>query len=98
MRTDVLGLVSVLDGDGGGLSQSHTDTDWHDVRVRLAVNAEDQTTAARAAREVETLYCAGPAGGAGVRLNVMPRIKTASCLIPREAIQPRVRLVGPDDV
>ena len=52
VRTDVLGLVSVLDGDGGGLSQSHTDTDWQDVRVRLAVNAEDETTAARAAREV----------------------------------------------
>ena len=98
VRTDVLGLVSVLDGDSGGLSKHHSDTDWQDVRVRLAVNAADETTAARAAREVETLYCAGPAGGAGVRLNVMPRIKTASCLIPRESIQPRVRLVGPDDV
>lgn len=97
VRTDVLGLVSVLDGDGGGLADGHTETDWQDVRVRLAVNAEDEITAARAAREVETLYCAGPAGGAGVRLNVMPRIKTASCLIPREAIQPRVRLVGPND-
>ncbi|MDD9904627.1 MAG: DUF1446 domain-containing protein [Rhodospirillaceae bacterium] len=98
VRTDVLGLVSVLDGDSGGLSKHHSDTDWQDVRVRLAVNADDETTAARAAREVETLYCAGPAGGAGVRLNVMPRIKTASCLIPRESIQPRVRLVGPADV
>ena len=79
MRTDVLGLVSVLDGDSGGLSKHHSDTDWQDVRVRLAVNADDETTAARVAREVETLYCAGPAGGAGVRLNVMPRIKT--CLL-----------------
>lgn len=93
IRTDVLGLVSVLDGDGGDLAQNRAETEWQDVRVRLAVNAEDEETAARAAREVETLYCAGPAGGAGVRLNVTPRIKTASCLIPRESIQPRVRLV-----
>ncbi len=93
VRTDVLGLVSVLDGDDGGLADAQPETEWQDVRVRLAVNAEDEVTAARAAREVETLYCAGPAGGAGVRLNVTPRIKTASCLIPRESIQPRVRLV-----
>ena len=97
VRTDVIGLVSVLDGDGGGLARSRSGTDWPDVRVRLAVNTENETTAARAAREVETLYCAGPAGGAGVRLSVTPRIKTASCLIPREAVQPRIRLVGPDD-
>ncbi len=93
VRTDVLGLVSVLDGDGGDLAQTQPETEWQDVRVRLAVNTDDEETAARAAREVETLYCAGPAGGAGVRLNVTPRIKTASCLIPRESIQPRVRLV-----
>ena len=49
VRTDVLGLVSVLDGDSGGLSKHYSDNDWQDVRVRLAVNADDETTAARAA-------------------------------------------------
>jgi hypothetical protein len=97
IRTDVIGLVSVFDGDGGGLARQQADTEWNDVRVRIAVNTADEAVAAAAAREVETLYCAGPAGGAGVRRHVTPRIKTASCLVPRESVQPRFRLVAADE-
>ena len=93
VRAEVLGLVSLFDGDSGVLAGAMGDCEWPDVRVRIAVNTDDEATAARAAREVETLYCAGPAGGGGVRRHVTRRVKTASCLIPRESVQPRIRLV-----
>jgi hypothetical protein len=97
IRADVIGLVSVFDGDSGELAKSMRDVEWQDVRVRIAVNTDDEAVAATAAREVETLYCAGPAGGAGVRRHVTPRIRTASCLVPRESVQPRFRLVPADE-
>ena len=97
VRAEVLGLVSLFDGDSGVLAAAMRETEWPDVRVRIAVNTEDEATAALAAREVETLYCAGPAGGGGVRRHVTRRVKTASCLIPRESVQPRVRLVAADE-
>ena len=40
--------------------------------------------------EVEALYCAGPAGGAGVRRRLTPRLASASCLIERQFARPRV--------
>ena len=42
--------------------------------------------------EVEALYCAGPAGGAGVRRRLTPRLASASCLIERKFAQPRVTM------
>ncbi len=97
VRAEVLGLVSLFDGDSGALAGAMHETEWPDVRARIAVNTDDEATAARAAREVETLYCAGPAGGGGVRRHVTRRVKTASCLIPRESVRPRVRLVAADE-
>ena len=44
--------------------------------------------------EVEALYCAGPAGGAGVRRRVLPRLASASCLIERSIVQPSVTMLG----
>ena len=44
--------------------------------------------------EVEALYCAGPAGGAGVRKRLTPRLASASCLIERKFALPRVTLTG----
>ena len=44
--------------------------------------------------EVEALYCAGPAGGAGVRKRLTPRLASASCLIERKYALPRVTLTG----
>jgi hypothetical protein len=97
IRAEVLGLVSLFDGDSGILAQAMGACEWPDVRVRIAVNCDDEATATRAVREVETLYCAGPAGGGGVRRHVTRRVKTASCLIPRESVQARIRLVAADE-
>jgi hypothetical protein len=47
----------------------------------------------RAADELQSLYCSGPAAGGGVRLQVTPQIATASILVPRERVLPNVRVV-----
>ena len=56
--------------------------------------------AARAARSPSrsptkclSLYCSGPAGGAGVRQHVTSQISTASILVDRGLVQPRITLV-----
>jgi hypothetical protein len=42
--------------------------------------------------EVEALYCAGPAGGAGVRRRTTPRLATIP-LIERKYAEPRVTML-----
>lgn len=98
VRTDLMGFVSVHDGDGGGLAAVRDGNACQDLRLRLAVDADDERTVERATRELEGLYCAGPAGGGGVRRRHSWRIRTASCLIPRESVDPTFRLVTADDV
>jgi hypothetical protein len=98
MRTDLIGLVSIHDGDDGGLAAERDGSACQDLRLRVAVNAPDKKTAERAIRELEGLYCAGPAGGGGVRRHATWRVHTASCLIPRESVEPKFRLVTADDV
>src|SRR5690606_39987992 len=47
--------------------------------------------------EVEALYCAGPAGGAGLRRHITPRLLSASCLIERDLVTPAVSLLRSTD-
>ncbi len=98
VRTDLIGLVSIHDGDDGGLAAERDGRACQDLRLRVAVDAEDQKTVDRAVRELEGLYCAGPAGGGGVRRHSNWRVRTASCLIPRESVEPKFRLVTADDI
>jgi hypothetical protein len=49
--------------------------------------------AQRVADEVLSLYCSGPAGGAGVRQHVTAQVSTASILVDRARAQPRVTVV-----
>jgi hypothetical protein len=49
--------------------------------------------AQRVADEVLSLYCSGPAAGAGVRQHVTSQISTASILVDRARVQPQVQLV-----
>jgi len=97
LRTDLIGTVSIHDGDTGELTQSFDGTP-QEVRMRAAANAHDEATAALVAREVESLYCDGPAGGGGVRRSTTWRVKTGSVLVPRKDVQPRVTMVTEDDV
>ncbi len=42
--------------------------------------------------ELMMLYCSGPAAGGGYRCSVTSQIHTASVLIPRERVEPHVRV------
>jgi hypothetical protein len=42
---------------------------------------------------VLSLYCSGPAGGAGVRQHISPQVSTASILIDRRRVNAKVELV-----
>lgn len=98
VRSDLLGVVSVHDSDDSGLGINRESGAYDDIRLRVAVSSADEATAARAIREVEGLYCAGPAAGGGVRRRTTSRVQTASCLIPRESVDPTFRLVTDDDL
>jgi hypothetical protein len=91
-RLDLIGVVSVFDGDGGGLRNAAPEQPG-DLRLRLAFASDSKADAERAAREVLSLYCCGPAGGGGVRQRVTDRIRTLSFLVPRERLAPRVTLL-----
>ena len=54
LRTDLIGTVSIHDGDTGELTQSY-DGEPQEVRMRAAANAHDEATAALVAREVDAL-------------------------------------------
>jgi hypothetical protein len=91
IRADVIGVISVFgDSAGSGLGDIAWDRTPSDLRIRFAAETSDRTAAACLLDEVEALYCAGPAGGGGVRKRLMPRLRSASCLIARDIVTPRV--------
>jgi Acyclic terpene utilisation family protein AtuA len=92
VRIDAIGVASVL-------AAGHSPPDLraapaNDVRLRFAAQSADAAQIDALLDEVEALYCAGPAGGAGVRRRVTPRLASASCLIERRYAQPRVSILG----
>lgn len=92
MRADLIGMTSLFNDDQGRML-ARSEAEPPEVRVRLAVHDRDRAVAERGLREVTALYCCGPAGGGGVRTRLTPRLKTASALVPREAVEPRVSLL-----
>ncbi len=95
IRCDVIGVLSVLADDGGeawdrlnGIAEAENE----DVRLRVAFAGADKAQVERGLAEVEALYCAGPAGGGGIRLAMRPRIAATSCYVPRNAVRPRVQI------
>jgi len=93
IRTDAIGAVSVLGNHPGAFSQLPNAAP-DDIRLRFAAQSNDVSAVEMLLDEVEALYCAGPAGGAGVRRRLTPRLASASCLIEREFVQPRVVMLG----
>jgi hypothetical protein len=95
VRADAVGLVSVLgDAKGDLLAAAWDASALEDVRVRFAAQADEQALVSVLLDEVEALYCAGPAGGAGVRRRTTPRLASASCLVEGEAARPAVSMLG----
>ncbi|MDO8878273.1 MAG: acyclic terpene utilization AtuA family protein [Pseudolabrys sp.] len=94
MRCDVIGVLSVLADDQGAAWDAGVPGEpSEDVRLRVAFSAPDKATVERALAEVEALYCAGPAGGGGIRLALRPRIAATSCFVPRDAVKAKVEIV-----
>jgi len=85
-RIDLIGIASVHDDDTGTLSRAYAGPDPAEIRVRLAAEATTRDDADQAAREVLALLCCGPAGTAGARWTVTPRLHTRSFLVPRAAV------------
>jgi len=91
-RIDAIGVSSILGNDDGALGVAWNDQAV-DVRLRFAARAARADDVRLLLDEVEALYCAGPAGGAGVRRQVTPRLASASCLIERVFERPRVSML-----
>jgi len=87
MRTDLVGVLSILGDDGGTMLADRPAGHARDVRLRLAAEHADARTAERLLREVTALYTCGPAGGGGVRTSLRPRLNMVSCTIPRDAVR-----------
>ena len=96
LRFDLIGTVSTFDGDGGALRDAGSWPDDGEYRVRMATRGTDRQTAQWIADEVLSLYCSGPAGGAGVRHRIAPQVTTASILVDRAKVAPRARLIDGD--
>ncbi|HKS84170.1 MAG TPA: acyclic terpene utilization AtuA family protein [Pseudolabrys sp.] len=92
IRVDAIGAVSVL-----GTSTVVPDlgrSQAEDIRLRFAAQSANAADIEILLDEVEALYCAGPAGGAGVRRHATPRLASAACLIERRYAEPCVTLLG----
>lgn len=87
LRTDLIGVTSVWGNDASSwLDSADLRHAPHDVRLRMAWQHADHATALRLPREVNALYCCGPAGGGGVRTHMRQRLGLTSCLIPHTHI------------
>ena len=93
IRTDAIGLLSVLGDDTGAFARQRND-EANDIRLRFAAQSQDRAAVEGLLDEVEALYCAGPAGGAGVRRRLTPRLTSTSCLIERSYARPTVTMLG----
>lgn len=91
-RLDVVGHASVFDGDAGVLQRMAMMTDSGDYRLRLAAEHVERRWVERATQELLALYCAGPAGGGGVRRQFQRRVCTASYLVRRQDVTPSASL------
>jgi hypothetical protein len=86
-RLDLIGALSVFDGDSGSLAAAAA-PDLEEVRVRLAVSGGERRQVDQAMQEVLALLCCGPAGGGGMRSQVRNRVRTVSYLVPRNRVSP----------
>ncbi|ABD06205.1 Protein of unknown function DUF1446 [Rhodopseudomonas palustris HaA2] len=88
LKVDLIGIDS-LHGQrlAGGIG------DPYEVRLRVAARVATRTLAEAVAREVESLYTNGPAGGGGVVQLVREVIAVQSVLIPRDQTSPVVTML-----
>lgn len=92
VRVEVLGSGAIFDSNGRARRPPIASA-AEEYRVRAAVRSANRKVAQQVSDEVLSLYCSGPAGGAGVRQHVSPQVSTASILIDRKRVKAQVALV-----
>jgi len=93
VRVEVLGTFALFDSNAARRrARVHRPAEG-EYRVRAAVRSSERRVAQQVSDEVLSLYCSGPAGGAGVRQHVTPQIGTASILVDRKRVQPQITLL-----
>ena len=92
VRFDIIGTISTFDSDAGSLRETTDTSADGDFRVRAAARSLDRAVVERVSNEVLALYCAGPAGGGGVRQSISAQVQTASILVDRDQVVPRISL------
>jgi len=92
VRVDVLGTQAVFDSNAPARRTPVSFPPDGEYRVRAAVRSAQRAVAQRVSDEVLSLYCSGPAAGAGVRQHVTAQVSTASILVGRERVRPQVTL------
>ena len=85
LRFDLIGVNSIL-----GETYAANRCEPPEVRLRVAANACDMNGAIAVAREVESLYTNGPAGGGGITTSVKETVTIESALIPRDLIKVKI--------
>ena len=92
VRVEVLGSGAIFDSNDRA-RRPPIASPAEEYRVRAAVRSAKRKVAQQVSDEVLSLYCSGPAGGAGVRQHVSPQVSTASILIDRKRVKAQVALV-----
>ena len=92
VRIETLGTGATHDGGSVTRRAARNLPTDGEFTVRVATQSVDKATAQRITDELMMLYCSGPAAGGGFRGSVTSQIATASVLIPRERIEPNVRV------
>ena len=90
---DILGTMSVHDGDGGEGANRGTWPNDGDYRIRIASKGHDKESIERINQEMLSLYCSGPAAGGGFREHLTDQVQTASILIDRTKIIPKLTIL-----
>ena len=93
VRVEVLGTHAIFDSDTQARRARLSPAPDGEYRVRAAVRTATRERAQQVADEVLSLYCSGPAAGAGVRQHVSTQVATASVLVERTRVHPTVTLV-----
>ncbi|HXF17919.1 MAG TPA: acyclic terpene utilization AtuA family protein [Burkholderiales bacterium] len=93
VRVEVLGTQAIFDSDARARRARVTPDETGEYRMRAAVRTATRKSAQQVADEVLSLYCSGPAGGAGVRQHIGAQVATASILIDRARVKACVHLV-----
>ena len=96
VRIEIVGAMATHDGGtperrAARRAAGRLPTDG-EYTLRAAAQSVDRARAQELADEVMSLYCSGPAAGGGFRSSVTSQVQTASVLIPRERVEPHVRV------